>query len=68
MGFVMNVPELNLDRPQVVVVKNSAGELLKSNPMIDLEVNQDISIAKALDATDVFGDDALDVFSGLKVS
>ncbi|MDX2469400.1 MAG: HD domain-containing protein [SAR324 cluster bacterium] len=68
MGFVMNVPELNLDRPQIVIVKNGAGELLQSNPMIDLEVEQDMSIAKALDATDEFGDDALDIFSNLKVS
>ena len=64
-AFVMSVPEHDLDRPEVVVVKNAQGEMLTHHDFLDLSVEQDISIAKALDAQDEFGDDALQIFGNL---
>ncbi len=65
IGFVMNVPKEDLERPQIVVVRNSAGEDLKNTPLIDLETQKDLSIVKDLDAQDVFGERALDIFLGI---
>lgn len=69
VGFVMNVPhdKTKLDRPQVAIVKNAAGEQLEHNDLLDLTVEQDIKIVTELDAQDVFGEHALDVFSKLHV-
>lgn len=69
LGFVMNVPQNKklLDRPQIAIVKNAAGEQLTHNDLLDLSVELDLSIDTELDAQDVFGEHALDVFSKLHI-
>ena len=64
-GFVMSVPDLDLDRPQIVVLRSKEGELLTHHDFVDLEIEQDLQISQVLDAQDIFGDDALDVFSNI---
>jgi len=68
IGFVMSVPTKDLERPQVVIVRNGAGEDLTHNPLIDLEEERDLSISKDLDVQDVFGDKALDIFMKIQAS
>ena len=70
VGFVMNVPrdKTKLDRPQVAIAQNAAGETLEHNDLVDLTVIQDLAIIGELDAQDVFGQHALDVFCKLNVA
>ena len=70
MGFVMIVPEQgkDLERPMVAVVRNSDGEDLTHHHLVDLEVEMDMSIEKDLDHLEVFGEETLDVFTGIQVS
>ncbi len=67
-GFVMNVPEMELERPQVVVVKNAKGEFLTHHDFVDLALVREMSITKTLDAQEEYGDVALDIFANLKPS
>jgi HD-GYP domain-containing protein (c-di-GMP phosphodiesterase class II) len=66
LGFVMNVPKEDLDRPQVAIVRNAAGEDLTRTPLIDLAVERNISIVKDLDAQDIFGEKCLNTFLNIK--
>lgn len=65
--FVTSVPEEDLSRPQVVVVRNAAGEDLSHHTLIDLQVEKDLSIAKELDAYETFGENVVNIFAGLQV-
>jgi HD-GYP domain-containing protein (c-di-GMP phosphodiesterase class II) len=67
-AFVTSVPEQDLNRPQVVIVKNAAGEDLTHQTFADLQVEKDLSIKKGLDNQAVFGEDLLDVFTNLRIS
>jgi cyclic di-GMP phosphodiesterase len=66
-GFVINVPETDLNRPQVVVVRNAQGEDLEHHELVDLEVDQDIKIVKELDSYETFGDNVIEFFTSLQV-
>ncbi len=66
-GFVISVPEEDLNRPQVVVVRNASGEELKNHELIDLDMDRDVSIAKELDSYETFGDNVIDFFTSLQV-
>jgi HD-GYP domain-containing protein (c-di-GMP phosphodiesterase class II) len=69
LGFVMSVPENgnDLERPFVAVVRNSVGVDLTHHYLVDLEKERDMSIVKDLDALDVFGDKAFDIFTRIQV-
>jgi len=70
LGFVMSIPEngKDLERPLVAVVRNSDGEDLKHQHLVDLEKERDMSIVKDLDYKSVFGDRAFDIFTSIQVS
>lgn len=69
-GFVMDVPhdKGQLDRPQVAIALDASGERLTHNDLVDLQVVRDIEIVGELDAQDVFGQHAVDVFKELNVA
>ena len=67
-AFVTNVPDRDLSRPQVVIVRNAGGEDLTHQTFADLQVEQDISIKKGLDNHEVYGQDLFDVFTNLRIS
>ena len=66
-GFVMNVPQGDLSRPQVVLIQDPEGRDLNKHPLVDLSVTQGLSIVKDLDPVELFGEKALDRFLALKV-
>jgi putative nucleotidyltransferase with HDIG domain len=68
VGFVMSVPESELNKPQVAVIRNSDGEDLDSHSLIDLSFEKEITIKKDLDIEEALGREALKIFSGLNVS
>ncbi len=68
IGFVMNLPTEDLNRPQVVIVRNSAGEDLEHHTLIDLELEEDLEISKDLDIEETFGENALKVFSSIQIT
>ncbi|MCP4753819.1 MAG: HD domain-containing protein [Proteobacteria bacterium] len=67
-AFVTSVPEIDLNRPQVVVVRNAKGQDLKNQTFVDLQEEKDLSIVKGLDNDEVFGDDSLSIFTNLRIS
>ncbi len=67
VGFVMGTPKQDLKRPQVAIIKNSAGEDLTHHTLIDLELELDMSIIKDLDIEESFGQDALNVFTNIQI-
>ncbi|MCG8338050.1 MAG: HD domain-containing protein [Proteobacteria bacterium] len=67
IGFVMSTPRQDLKRPQVAIVRNPAGEDLTHHSLIDLEIEQDMSIINDLDIEETFGQDALNVFSNIRI-
>ena len=67
-AFVMAISEEDPERPQVVIVRNSAGEDLTHHSLLDLQEEKDIEIVKDLDVMEVFGKDAMAVFSNLNIS
>ncbi len=64
----MNISEEDPERPQVVIVRNSAGEDLTHHSLLDLQEEKEIEIVKDLDVMEVFGKDAMAVFSNLNIS
>lgn len=67
-AFVMNISEEDPEKPQVVIVRNAAGEDLTHHTLLDLQEEADIEIVKDLDVMEVFGKDAMAVFSGINIS
>jgi HD-GYP domain-containing protein (c-di-GMP phosphodiesterase class II) len=67
-AFVMNISEDDPERPQVVIVRNSAGEDLTHHSLLDLQEEKEIEIVKDLDVMEVFGKDAMAVFSNINIS
>ena len=67
LGFVMNVPELDLERPDVAVICDKEGEMYEHHTLIDLEEEKDISIVKDQDPFEMFGDKALEIFLKIKI-
>jgi len=68
LAFVTSVPDLNLARPQVVVIRNGQGEDLTHHHLMDLQEEADLAIARDLSGYDVFGENAVSVFANLNVS
>jgi len=67
-AFVMSISEEDPERPQVVIVRNSAGENLTHHSLLDLQEEKEIEIVKDLDVMEVFGKDAMAVFSDINIS
>lgn len=67
IGFVMNTPKEDLSRPQVAVLRNSAGEHMEHHELIDLEDEQEIEIVKDLDIEQTFGSDAIHIFTSIQI-
>lgn len=67
-AFVVSVPQTDLKKPQVIVVRDEDGHSLEHNSMIDLLEEQDLSIVKELDSDEIFGEAAIDVFTNLQIS
>ncbi len=68
LAFVVTVPEKELNRPQVALVRNSKGEDLEHNTLIDLSRQKDLSIEKSLDQYEVLHDNGFDIFTNLNIS
>lgn len=66
-GFVVTVPEKEILRPQVAVIRNADNEDLANHYLIDLALEQDISIAQDIDVKEIYGDKALEVFTNVSV-
>jgi len=67
LAFVTSVPLIDLKRPQVVLVKNPAGEDLTNNTLIDLLEEADLSIVKDISTYEVYGKDSLQKFASLNI-
>jgi hypothetical protein len=68
IAFVMSVSEADPERPKVVVVRNAAGEDLSHHSLLDLMDEKSIEITKDLDVMEVFGKDAIEVFTSLEIT
>ena len=68
LAFVIGTPKEVPVRPQVAVVRNADGEEITHHSLLDLQDEQDISIAKDVDANSEFGDKALEVFLSIDVT
>lgn len=68
LAFVTSVPEIDLERPQVVITRNSLGEDLTHHHLIDLATTPDLLIANDISCFEVFGDSAATRFTNLNVS
>jgi HD-GYP domain-containing protein (c-di-GMP phosphodiesterase class II) len=67
VAFVMNVPDVDVMKPQVVVVRDPNGMDISDHSILDLQENQEITIVRDLDAHDFFGDQALSMFTKIKL-
>jgi len=68
VAFVMHVPEGDLEKPPVVVVQDAEGTDIEKHTLLNLQDELEITIKKDLDAQDVFGEQALDKFTQIKLS
>lgn len=66
-AFVVAVPEKNLERPQIVIVRDEDGNDLEHHTFVDLEEELDLSITKELDSYETFGDKVVEIFANLQV-
>lgn len=67
VAFVMNVPEVDVMKPQVVMVRDPNGMDISNHSILDLQENQEITITRDLDAHDFFGDQALSMFTNINL-
>jgi hypothetical protein len=67
-GFVISVPNKNVLKPQVVVVRNASNQDLTKQYLIDLQIELDITISQDIDVNEIYGDKALEIFTNLSVS
>jgi len=67
IGFVMNVPEDDLERPEVAIFRDADGNDYDHPSLIDLAENQDLEIEQDLDHYDVLGEDAMEIFLQIEV-
>lgn len=67
IGFVMNVPEEDLERPEVVVFRDADGNDYEHPTLVDLEEVEDLDIETDLDHYEVLGDDAMDIFLKIEI-
>ncbi|MBT4091804.1 MAG: HD domain-containing protein [Deltaproteobacteria bacterium] len=67
-AFVMSISEEDPEKPQIVVVRNAAGEDLTHHTLLDLQEEKEIEIVKDLDVMEVFGKDAMAIFSNINIT
>lgn len=67
IGFVMSVPENDLERPEVVIFRDADGNDYEHPSLIDLAENQDLEIEQDLDHNEILGEDAIDIFLQIEV-
>jgi len=69
-GFVVGVPGIgeDLERPSVAIVRSSAGEDLSHHDLLNLTEEQNMSIIRDLDYTEVFGEEALERFVSIELT
>jgi cyclic di-GMP phosphodiesterase len=65
-AFVLKLSQEDTDKPQVVVVKDAQGVAKEKHEILDLSDEPEITIVKDLDAQDLFGDQALEMFTGIR--
>ncbi|MBT4289496.1 MAG: HD domain-containing protein [Deltaproteobacteria bacterium] len=70
LGFVMSVPKNDLVNPTVAVFRNAYNQDLDNHPLIDLQMNPEISIQNDLDQYEVFGSGsrALEKFKSINIA
>ena len=68
LAFVVSQSPNDLNRPMVVPVVNKAGEELTHNQLILLETELYVEIVGDLQATEVFGDRTMEVFSSIQLA
>ena len=73
LAFVVSEPdlegELDLERPQVVVIKTADGKQIYDNhELIDLHIDQSLSIKNGKDSKEVFGKNALEIFTKIRIA
>ncbi len=68
IGFVISVPEEDLEKPQVVIFRDADGNDFDHPTLVDLQEEEDLEIDQDLDHNDILGEDALDIFLSLEVS
>lgn len=67
IGFVMNVPDDDLERPEVVVFRDADGKDIEKPTLIDLMEEEELEIEQDLDHYEVLGDNAMDIFLQIEV-
>ncbi|MBF0279874.1 MAG: HD domain-containing protein [SAR324 cluster bacterium] len=67
IGFVMSVPEDDLERPEVVIFRDADGNDFEQPVLVDLSEEPDLEIEQDLDHYEVLGENAIDIFIGLEV-
>jgi len=68
VAFVVQPAHEDLDKPQVVLIRNTKGEDLTNNVLIDLQEEPEMKIVKDLDNYEVLGDASLDIFTNLNIT
>ncbi len=68
LAFVMNVPDEDLESPQVAVFRDADGNDLEHPILIDLQEEDELEIEQDLDHYEVLGEDAMDIFLRLEIS
>lgn len=68
VAFVIAVNQAIPESPQVVIVQDAQGKAVENHELFNLAENPDITILKDLDAQDFFGDQAIDIFTGISLS
>lgn len=67
VGFVMSVPDEDLENPQVAIIRNQDGQDMEHHTLIDLSFEPDIKIVKDLDIEEALGHKALEVFTNIRI-
>jgi len=68
VAFVEQPAGADLDKPQVALVRDTKGEDLTTNPLIDLLEEPRIKIVRDPDNHEVLGDASLEIFTSLKIT
>ncbi|MDX2470761.1 MAG: HD domain-containing protein [SAR324 cluster bacterium] len=68
LGFVVSVPQDNLENPNIVLVQDSKHVRLKEHELIDLAETEELNIIEDLDPEDVFKGKAAEWFANLTIS
>ena len=68
LGFVVSVPENDLERPHIALVQDSQKKRLKEHELIDLADVQDLKIIEDLDPEDIFKGKGAEWFANLKIA